>query len=70
MGCVNLVTAIILCISLATCPSPPVRSHAHTKKPHAEGGEGLALDKISTDQSDLTEVISFMTLVVCGFLEV
>ena len=38
--------------SLATSPSPPGQLHAHTVKPCAEGGEGLAniaLDHISLE---------------------
>ena len=41
-------------------PSPPGRSSGRAVKPRAEGGEGLAniaLDCISTDQSDVTEGI-------------
>ena len=55
-----------LCVklhSLATSPSPPGRLHTHAAKPRAEGGEGLAniaLDCVSTDQSDLTEAIHFI----------
>ena len=47
-------------VSLATSPSPPGRSSGRAAKPRAEGGEGLAniaLDCVSTDQSDLTEAI-------------
>ena len=43
--------------SLAASPSPPGRRAA---KPRKDGGEGLAniaLDCVSTDQSDLTEAI-------------
>ena len=46
--------------SLAASPSPPGRSSGRAAKPRAEGGEGLAniaLDCVSTDQSDLTEAI-------------
>ena len=46
--------------SLAASPSPPGRSSRRAAKPRAEGGEGLAniaLDCVSTDQSDLTEAI-------------
>ena len=57
-------------LSQAASPSPPGRSSRHTAKPRAEGGEGLAniaLDCVSTDQSDFTETIRsnlFMTLMV------
>ena len=46
--------------SLATSPSPPGGSSGRAAKPRVEGGEGLAniaLDCVSTDQSDLTEAI-------------
>ena len=46
--------------SLAASHSPPSRSSGRAAKPCVEGGEGLAniaLDCISTDQSDLTEAI-------------
>ena len=46
--------------NLAASPSPPSRSSGLPAKLRMEGGEGLAilaLDCVSTDQSDLTEVI-------------
>ena len=46
--------------SQAASPSLPGRSSGRAAKPRAEGGEGLAniaLHYVSTDQSDLTEVI-------------
>ena len=54
------IAACMLGISLAASPSPPGRSSGRAAKPRAEGGEGLAniaLDCVSTDQSDLTEAI-------------
>ena len=48
--------------SLAASPSLPGRSSGRAAKPRTEGGEGLtniALDCVSTDQSDLSEAIRF-----------